>query len=74
MEGLACTDPGARTHIGASGNFSLPNHEKEMLSYEQSAERIAVHFSSISQEFPSLDVDTLLLHVQSKLKCEDSPL
>ena len=44
-----------------------------MLSDEQSAERIAEHFSAISQEFPPLDIETLPARVKSKLKCTDSP-
>ena len=34
-----------------SDTFSLPEHERESLSHEQSVERIANHFASISQEF-----------------------
>ena len=56
-----------------SNTFSLPNHETEMLSDQQSAEKIAEHFSAISQEFPPLDTETLPARVKSKLKCADSP-
>ena len=38
-------------------NFSLPSHVN--LSPEQSAERIADHFSQISQEYPPLDRGSL---------------
>ena len=33
-------------------SFTLPNHEGENLTDEQSAERIAQHFADISQQFP----------------------
>ena len=38
-----------------SNTFTLPNHVNENLSEEQSAERIADYFATISQEFPPLD-------------------
>ena len=53
-----------------ANTFSLPNHES--LSEEESAEQIAAHFASISQEFLPLDVNNLPSHVQTKLKCRDS--
>jgi len=56
-----------------SNTFSLPNHESENLSAEESAECIATYFASISQEFPPLDISSLPAHVQSKLQCVDSP-
>ena len=56
-----------------SNTFSLPSHENESLSAGESAERIATHFASISQEFPPLDVSSLPAHVQSKLQCVDIP-
>ena len=54
-----------------SNTFSLPSHETDNLTEEQSAERIATHFAEISQQFPPLDISTLPLHVQKKLKCQD---
>ena len=35
-----------------SNTFSLPAHERENMSPEQSAERIAEHFAAISRDFP----------------------
>ena len=54
-----------------SNTFSLPSHEADNLTEEQSAEHIATHFAEISQQFPPLDISTLPLHVQKKLKCQD---
>ena len=84
MESLRDTNPGQAYNIlkklGAqpgdcidSNTFTLPSHESEGLSEEQSAERIAEHFAEISQEFPPLNVLTLPPHVQTKLQCEDRP-
>ena len=56
-----------------ANTFTLPDHESENLSEEQSAERIAVHFAAISQEFPPLDIARLPARVQTKLECQDSP-
>ena len=59
---------GAQPGDCIDGNvFTLPNHESENLSAEQSAERIAQHFALISQEFPPLDVQSLPACVQIKL-------
>ena len=40
--------------------FTLPVHQNENLTIEQSAERIAEHFASISREFEPLDTGSLL--------------
>ena len=53
--------------------FTLPSHENDGLSDQESAELIADHFSSISQQFHPLNVSSLPLHVQEKLKCESTP-
>ena len=53
--------------------FILPNHEIEVLSPEQSAERIAQHFAEISQQFPPLDVNLLPDRVTAKLQTVSSP-
>ena len=50
-----------------SNTFTLPSHESEGLSNEQSAEQIANYFAHISQEFPPLDRDLLPPRVQCKL-------
>jgi hypothetical protein len=39
--------------------FTLPSHENENLTAQQSAERIATYFSAISQEYPPLDISSL---------------
>ena len=56
-----------------SNTFTLPSHESESLSAQQSAERISQHFASISQEFPPLDVNNLPARVRTKLLCTDTP-
>ena len=53
--------------------FSLPSHEMEGLSEQESAERIADHFAHISQEFHPLNVSLLPKHVQEKLQCTIKP-
>ena len=52
-----------------SNTFTLPAHEIENLT----AERIASHFASISQEFPPLDINSLPPHVQEKLNTDSVP-
>ena len=65
---------GAQPGDCIDGNtFTLPTHESESLSEEQSAERIAEHFAAISKDFPPLDVSCLPTRVQNKLLCADSP-
>ena len=54
-------------------NFVLPNHESESLSAEQSANKIADHFASISQEFPPLSVDLLPERIRTKLESKERP-
>ena len=49
----------------ASGTtFVLPNHVEENLTSQQSAERIASYFSSISQEYEPLQLDHLPPNIQ----------
>ena len=48
-------------------SFTLPTHESESLTAQQSAECIAEHFAAISQEFPPLTVKSLPVRVQSKI-------
>ena len=55
------------------GTFSLPAHESESLSSEESAERIAEHFAAISQEFPPLNITLLPARVQNKLQSGENP-
>ena len=56
-----------------SNIFTLPNHERENLTEVESAERIALHFAQISQEFPPLDVNCLPTRVQTKLLDKNCP-
>ena len=56
-----------------SNTFSLPNHESESLTAEESAERISQHFAEISQQYPPLDVNLLPTCVQTKIKTCLSP-
>ena len=64
---------GAPPNEQETNNFSLPTHSAENLSSEQSAERIASHFASISQEFTPLDTSQLPARVQNKLKSTECP-
>ena len=50
-------------------SFVLQSHMEANLTAEQSAEKIAAHFSAISQEFPPLNVVLLPDRVKDKLKC-----
>ena len=58
---------------GDSNGFTLPSHLDDNLTEEGSAEKIANHFSEISQQFPPLDVSLLPEDVQSKLRSKSSP-
>ena len=49
------------------------SQEVENLSDEESAERIARHFATISQEYPPLDISSLQERVQTKLEHVESP-
>ena len=84
LDALRDTNPGQAFNVlkrmGAmpgdcidSNTFSLPSHERDNLSEEESAERIADHFSAIGCEFPPLDVASLPGRVQTKLQSTDSP-
>ena len=55
-----------------SNTFTLPGHESENLSDQESAERIADYFAQISQEFPPLDRKLLPLCVQQNLDSQSS--
>ena len=56
-----------------ANTFILPEHVKENLTPDESAERIANHFAEISQKFPPLDVNLLPVRVQEKLRTVSSP-
>ena len=49
------------------GSFSLLEHLEANLTSEQSVEKIADHFSQISQEYPALSIANLSQSVQNKL-------
>ena len=56
-----------------SNTCTLPQHESESLTEEQSAEPNVEFFARISQEFLPLDVNLLPPHEQSKLQCVSAP-
>ena len=56
-----------------SNTFTLPQHENNNFTEEESAERIAEYFAHISQEFPPLDENLLPPHVQSTLRSKTKP-
>ena len=58
---------GARLGECTNSLFSLPTHIEEDLSPIEAAERIASHFSSISQEYPPLDIGSLPDRVRNKI-------
>ena len=53
---------------GDDGSFILQNHMDANMTPEQSTGAIANHFSHISQEYPPLNVSSLPVRVQNKLK------
>ena len=55
-----------------SNTFTLPSHQADNLTNQESAERIAEHFSAISQEFLPLNINKLAGRVQLKLKTSSS--
>ena len=56
-----------------TNTFTLPSHESESLTEEESAERIATHFAEISNELPALDINSLPARVQTKLSSTQKP-
>ena len=58
---------GARLGEKTHQSFTLPNHVKEDLTAEQSAEKIAEHFSAISQEYQPIDPSNLPERVRNKI-------
>ena len=53
--------------------ITLPSHQKENLTDQQSADRIADHFTEISGQFSPLDVNRLPLRVQTNLSSLSNP-
>ena len=65
---------GSKPGDSDDGNaFSLPSHVENGFTAEESAEKIAEHFASISQEFRPLDVSNLPDRVQQKLVSPGQP-
>ena len=56
-----------------SSTFSLPEHEAQCLTPDQSAESIAEHFASISQEYPPLNINLLPERVRDKILSDNTP-
>ena len=50
---------GSRLGECEAPNFSIPSHIEEELSPTEIANRLASHFSAISQEYPPIDIDTI---------------
>ena len=48
-------------------SFTLLNHIKDKLTNKESAQKIAQHFASISQEYSPIDIDKLPEHVRKRL-------
>ena len=63
---------GLRPGTDANRWFQLPSHNNQRLSPAQSAELIADHFSSISQEFQPLKLEDLPPNIVSYLKDQNS--
>ena len=57
----------ARPGEDLTSSFVLPNHQELGLTSQQSAERINAFFSSISQEYPHLEINDLPERVNLKL-------
>ena len=57
----------------SESSFTLLSHLNENLSSQESVERIALHFSQISQEFPPLNIDTLPVKVKAKIRAPVIP-
>ena len=53
------------------GGFTLQSHLDDNLTQEESVERIATHFSQISQEFPPFDFNLLPDNVKTKISCHN---
>ena len=62
---------GLRPGREPQSGFQLPEHAEHNLSSAQSAEIIANHFSSISQEYAPLNLSNLAPNVQTFLKSND---
>ena len=64
---------GARPGDSEGGTFTLPVHDRDNLSAQQSAERIVQHFAAVSQEFPPLNESSLPIRVRNKLLSRENP-
>ena len=48
-------------------SFSLPEHVSLNLTPQQSADRIAEHFSAVSREYEQFDINCLPSHIQEHI-------
>ena len=62
---------GSRLNECDPPTISLPEFIEEGLSPAEAAERMALHFSSISKEYPPLNIDTLPDRVKKKILAEN---
>ena len=62
---------GSRLNENEPQTFTLPEFFNEDIPPLEAAERIACHFSSISKEYPPLDVNSLPPRVRDKIQAED---
>ena len=78
IEGNRSSSYSALRKLGGGGketgyrSFILPSHAEDGLSYQQSADRLAVYFSKISQEFQPISVKNLPPKVQLKIQNSES--
>ena len=62
---------GARLGECDKGSFTITSHVEQNLSPEAAAEKIALHFSEISKEYPPLDTNQLPDRVKVKIFHKD---
>ena len=63
---------GSRLDECEAPTFSIPEFVEQNVSHKEAAENIASHFSSISREYPPLDVRTLPDRVKKKIFEKDA--
>lgn len=63
---------GSRLDECEAPTFSIPDFVEQNISHKEAAENIASHFSSISREYPPLDVQTLPERVKKKIFEKDA--
>ena len=65
-EGLACADPGARTPIGASGNFGISTHVFLLIKNENILKNLLLH---ILIQFHILVKITVIIQARNSYLC-----